>query len=365
MQIQSLTCNSPYYLRQRAEHYFAGPEHITQTIHPKKDRFYKQSTTAKNVHFTGQPKPPSKLKNWLHKVTPWLQNDQNPMLGDFPLKFRSSTIIPDGTIVPFSFEFLDDTFEQPKITKTDLFSVEPKTVINILVDRSIDPYLRHYLNSADVKQLAKNIPNKKASIIEEIAFAKRLGELTKQQFYHLGIPPETQKVIQNLDNFPKQTESQRKYYEKLYPMKPDQYGATYSEMGETQPLRLLGNSMRRGVGVCCHQSLLNKITLDYIKQKLLLNPRKYNGLGISYKMGLIAKDMSTLFSQEEQHAWNVIEFPSGRKYILDSINSIYAPYTQKNAITIVRQGSETVYYISWNRLLKVENPNYKPSNATP
>jgi len=265
MQIQSFTCDSSYYLTQRPKQYFPGPENIIQATFHQTDRFDTQSTTSKNVHFRGKPQLPSKLKVWLHKVAPWFQHTQNPMLGDFPLKFRSSTIIPDGTIVPFTLTSFGEPLKKSKLTEKDIAFAEPETVINILVDKRIDKYLLQYLNSVEVKQLAKKIPDKKATVDEEIAFLEQLGALTKQQFSYLNIPPEIQRTIQDLDNFPQQTKSQREHYEKLYPMKSTPYDSTARKWDKNQPLRLLGESMRRGIGVCCHQALLNKITLDYIK----------------------------------------------------------------------------------------------------
>lgn len=338
----SIQC--PFYRVQRA---------YRPTFLPEQRR---QAGLPLSIKFKGYEKLPVKLKAWLEKIHP-VFSSYTPMLGDFPLKFPASTLIQDGTIAPFSFTYAEDAFRKALITKSDISFAEPESVVNILIDRSQDRHLWHYLNSPNVRQLARKVPTKKACADEEILFLKELSEMTKRQFDHLGIPLEVQKLIQDLDNFPQQTKAQRKKYEKQYSMNTASQNADSEEMIQSKPLRLLGDSMRRGVGVCCHKALLNKITLDFIKQKRFFNIWNLQDLKISYKLGLAQTEISKLFSAEEGHAWNVVQFPSGRKYLLDSISDLYAPYTKENSITKASQGSKTIYYISFNRLFKIENPN--------
>ena len=321
------------------------------------DRFSRQSTVQQAVRFQGHWDRFKTFVFWkyreaspgvyIHGINPGLK------LLSF-MKLPANERIANGTLVPTVTMARElDIFSKPRITQRDISIPNTNEVSAMLYDLPKDKYLQKYLKSKAIRELKRRLPSRNASVNDEMAFLERLSNLTNAQFNHRRYSIARQERIHFLDDGLRYAEALRQYQEGSLDIEclKDPVYMHYLQHHKHKPYRLLGESMKRGVGLCCHEALLNKVTLDYLKHR---------DLTISYKDGLENEDLDSLFSNESAHAWNTVTFPSNRKYLLDSTNQIWLPMVKSDAITPITKDGLTYYYISWNRLLKVDNPNLNP-----
>lgn len=250
-------------------------------------------------------------------------------------KIRANDPIADGTIISSGIYNERGLEWKANIDRTDVVPQSPMMLTAIRVDRRLDKTLMAYLNSLEVQELKEQVPSSTATPDEELHFLKALSRSTNRQFDHSGLSVEEQKQHCERDTYRAYQEQREQYNER---------GQT-GEAPYHRTTRLLGHSMRKGVGVCRHRALLNALSIRHMDVP---------GLKATYTTGLVKDllDRDSDFSFKSAHVWNVVTMPSGRKYIADPSNELEYPIRKVNGVKY------PLGYVSLDHIFKHGNPNF-------
>jgi hypothetical protein len=254
--------------------------------------------------------------------SPQLKNPELPQATFFkpqsPFKISPQERIDSVCKVASGLSGDKDFLESPIIDPHAFFPDETG-MTQIVIHVEQDPHLKLYLKTA-AERLKPQLPLNMASMQQELTFLKQLNREINQQFDW-----------------------------KRFSLHAGGYPGFVKE-------RLLGDSMRQGVGVCRHRALLTKLTLDALNHDEIETSVKRGIIKINY----LPED-SRFRKNFCPHVWNTVMFPSGRKYLVDAINNIVLPLSNQKAPIRLEPKAEKLRaaYAGWEHMFKHGNPDFK------